>query len=1095
MKGRLKFVQVFDLNCWAGLEVIRNHAKTATMTRLYLTHCIAMKKPQHCNRSLVAAHSLLILIVAAAISLISPLQAAISVGPTGVGPLTFDTTPTTNEFATGVLVGGGTTFSDVTTMDAGVAMVTAASITRLLPTSGTQPPSTFSGGFRHNTGGLYLQSRPVTDVTNAANVMLAILQNDSGSDRALVTISYDFAVQNPLVGELPGFNVYYSLTGEANSWTPIAGLTGSEAAGSALGSVSLGSWPVGSPLYILWADDNANGITDPSYTIDNFAVRFAIDPPAIAQQPVSVTVTQVQTIRLTVSATGPGLQYLWHKGGTPMDVGLNPTAAQATLVITNSALTDDADYYVIVSNPATSVTSATVHATVIPDTFPPILLSASGDPANLNSFILRVSEPLDPDTAGDIFNWFVEAIDGSAVITIDALLIDGTNIVFTTNVPRTPGTLYRIGLSAGGSGVCDIFNNCLPPGGAAVDVSPTVLFQQGVDAYTGTRDIELRGAAPDASQEGALGVTVDTDDGGGISHGLLRFDNIFGANPGQVPPGAQITSATLRLQHNVANANGNPVNLHRMLVTWDSAATYNSFVGGIQANGNEATAVIDVVVDSTGRTVPFTLSADVSTSVQAWANGEPNYGWAFLPTGTDGYRWDTSESATPPSLVIAYTVPPCSPLAIVTQPATNTSINEGSLFALSVAVTSPGCAATFQWSKGGTDIPNATNSVYSVASTAPSDAGAYQVRVANTAPSSATSTIANVAVTADTNRPALTRAVSPNSTTVVLTFSKSLAAASAENVANYTFTPPVTVSGAVLANGANSATVTLTTAARSYPSIHTLRIAEVTDNRSSLNLINPNPIHVAFTLFEVVESYTAAPWTYSTNIQDGVNWMASDFIPGPEWLTGMAFFGTEPTAAITNALPVQPNPIVTPIAPNDNATSPDQFVTAYFRRQITLPSLPANASFAICHWTDDGAIFYLDGVEIHRFNMPEGSATFVTRASVGQDSSLQCFLFNASAGTHTLAVEVHQGGTTTTDGLFGAEVRAVTLPPAVSISRDGAGNNTVHFTADSTWQLVGSANVAGPYAPVAGNPLSTFVVPVAAQTNNQFFHLRYRDNP
>jgi len=30
---------------------------------------------------------------------------------------------------------------------------------------------------------------------------------------------------------------------------------------------------------------------------------------------------------------------------------------------------------------------------------------------------------------------------------------------------------------------------------------------------------------------------------------------------------------------------------------------------------------------------------------------------------------------------------------------------------------------------------------------------------------------------------------------------------------------------------------------------------------------------------------------------------------------------------------------------------------------------------------------------------------------------------------------------------------------------------------------------------VAGNPLGRYVVPPAAQTNNQFFHLQYRGTP
>src|SRR5262245_1785788 len=236
-----------------------------------------MKKSRISNRSPYIPRGLVATLVAAALScLTGKLDAAVSVGPSGVGPLTFDTTPLATDFATGVLVGNATTFTDAATMDAGVAGVTASSIVRELPTSGTTPPSTFSGGFRRNTTLNAIQSRPTTDATNAANVLLATLQNDSGSDRSTVIVSYDFAVQTPLAGQLPGFNAYYSLTGLPGSWVVIPELTGSEVAGNKVATLSVGSWPQGSALYLLWADDNADAITDPSYTIDNLSIVFSI---------------------------------------------------------------------------------------------------------------------------------------------------------------------------------------------------------------------------------------------------------------------------------------------------------------------------------------------------------------------------------------------------------------------------------------------------------------------------------------------------------------------------------------------------------------------------------------------------------------------------------------------------------------------------------------------------------------------------------------------------------------------------------------------------------------------------------------------------
>lgn len=242
--------------------------------------------------------------IALAVGLTSSARAAISVGAGGSGVLSFGSAPAASEWATAVLPGDGLTYANAAGMDAGVAGLNAANITTTLPTSGTVPPSTSSLGFRFNTAGLYIQSRPTTSGTNAANILMATLQNDSGADISSLTITYDFGVNNPLAGELPGFEVYYSLTGAPGTWVKIPALSGSEVVGTATDTVALaGTWSAGSTMYILWADDNADGITDPSYTIDN-----ASFVPGNAVIPLSVTLNapangQVYLATATVTAT------------------------------------------------------------------------------------------------------------------------------------------------------------------------------------------------------------------------------------------------------------------------------------------------------------------------------------------------------------------------------------------------------------------------------------------------------------------------------------------------------------------------------------------------------------------------------------------------------------------------------------------------------------------------------------------------------------------------------------------------------------------------------------------------------------------------
>ena len=38
---------------------------------------------------------------------------------------------------------------------------------------------------------------------------------------------------------------------------------------------------------------------------------------------------------------------------------------------------------------------------------------------------------------------------------------------------------------------------------------------------------------------------------------------------------------------------------------------------------------------------------DVTSDVHAWSSGAANYGWGFLPTGSDQVAWESSESGTP----------------------------------------------------------------------------------------------------------------------------------------------------------------------------------------------------------------------------------------------------------------------------------------------------------------------------------------------------------------------------------------------------------------------------------------------------------------
>lgn len=168
----------------------------------------------------------------------------------------------------------------------------------------------------------------------------------------------------------------------------------------------------------------------------------------------------------------------------------------------------------------------------------------------------------------------------------------------------------------------------------------TVSFQQGVNGYAGTADIEIWAVAPNTCLEGNPNASSDSDNDGGESQVLLRFAGIVGDGHGQVPPRSSIHTARLVVS---AFDPGTPVYLHRMLVPWKRTATWNSLVAGITADGLEASSQKDSFTFGHISASSSEIVFEVTDTVQAWVNGAANHGWVFINTGPNGWDFYTSE--------------------------------------------------------------------------------------------------------------------------------------------------------------------------------------------------------------------------------------------------------------------------------------------------------------------------------------------------------------------------------------------------------------------------------------------------------------------
>ncbi len=175
----------------------------------------------------------------------------------------------------------------------------------------------------------------------------------------------------------------------------------------------------------------------------------------------------------------------------------------------------------------------------------------------------------------------------------------------------------------------------------------------------------------------------------------------------------------------------------------------------------------------------------------------------------------------------------------------------------------------------------------------------------------------------------------------------------------------------------------------------------------------------------VVLPMTWDAWRFNaTGAQLPGNWAEQNYsVDGSNWLMGQAPVGYE-----TSSLEY---PIATEVT-RPSAAEP-RFSTYYFQTdfELTADQLAKADRISLSHLIDDGAIFYLNGVEIERFNMPSGpvDATTLAGSTVSNAARVGPVDIPAEwlrAGTNTLSVEVHNRSASDSDVVFAVELSTAT---------------------------------------------------------------------
>jgi hypothetical protein len=169
-------------------------------------------------------------------------------------------------------------------------------------------------------------------------------------------------------------------------------------------------------------------------------------------------------------------------------------------------------------------------------------------------------------------------------------------------------------------------------------------------------------------------------------------------------------------------------------------------------------------------------------------------------------------------------------------------------------------------------------------------------------------------------------------------------------------------------------------------------------------------------------------WKYLDNGTDqGTAWRAGTFNDSG-WAQGNAELGygdNDETTLVAHG----PDP--------NNA-----YITTYFRKAFTVSNPAAFTELQLEVLRDDGAVVYINGIEVWRSNMPANTINYQTLASsaIAWPNETSWHQFTISPlylvpGNNVIAVEIHQSDPGTSDLSFNLKMDAGTSLPNVSVDR------------------------------------------------------------
>jgi hypothetical protein len=196
-----------------------------------------------------------------------------------------------------------------------------------------------------------------------------------------------------------------------------------------------------------------------------------------------------------------------------------------------------------------------------------------------------------------------------------------------------------------------------------------------------------------------------------------------------------------------------------------------------------------------------------------------------------------------------------------------------------------------------------------------------------------------------------------------------------------------------------------------------------------------SPATVSLTVYDPALLVTSnSVWRYHDKGVDlGASWRSNTFNDST-WSNGLARLGFGGDGEVTT-LSGQP------------------VITYYFRKAFVLPANYTVTNLVVSIARDDGAVVYLNGVEVARDNIAAGTVLYSTRATNAANEQI-FYPFTANVallqpGTNIIAAEVHQVDGSSSDIGFNLQLRGdgyfSAAPPPPLLAYTLSSSNTVHL--------------------------------------------------